>query len=178
MLKYPNFAIIGSFFSLWIVSYLSINMQLYIGFFLIFTFGILHGANDIVLIKSLDNSENSFSFFKILLYYLAIVVLGVISFYLFPLLALILFIIVSGYHFGEQQWQCLEDMNKNKLKVGFQMIYGIFILFLLFNFHQIEVQKIVQEITEVQVPIFYISLFLKFLGGTLFGLLLYLYIYM
>ena len=177
MSKYSNIAIVSSFFCLWLDSYLSHNYQLLLGFLFIFTFGILHGANDIVLVKTLNNSQNNISFLKILMYYVAIVGLGVISFYLFPLIALILFIIVSGYHFGEQQWQCLVDLDKNKLKVGFQIIYGIFILFLLFNFHQIEVQKIVQEITEVKIPIIYISILLKVIGILLSAILLYLYIY-
>jgi beta-carotene 15,15'-dioxygenase len=177
MYKYSSIAIVSSFFCLWLDSYLIHNYQLILGFLLIFTFGILHGANDIVLVKTLNNSQNNISFLKILMYYVAIVGLGVISFYLFPLIALVLFIIVSGYHFGEQQWQCLVDLNKNKLKVGFQMIYGIFILFLLFNFHQIEVQKIVQEITEVKIPIIYISILLKVFGILLFAILLYLYTY-
>ena len=133
MSKYSNIAIVVSFFSLWIVSYMSINIQVIFGFFLIFTFGILHGANDVVLIKSLNNAKNQFSFFKILMYYIAIVGLGVISFYLFPLFALVLFIIVSGYHFGEQQWQILETFQKDWFKVSFQTVYGIFILFLLFE---------------------------------------------
>lgn len=177
MSKYSSIAIVSSFFCLWLDSYLSHNYQLLLGFLLIFTFGILHGANDIVLVKTLNNSQNNISFLKILMYYVVIVGLGVISFYLFPLIALILFIIVSGYHFGEQQWQYLFDLDKNKPKVGFQIIYGIFVLFLLFYFHKIEVQKIVQEITEVKLPIIYISILLNVFGILLSAILLYLYIY-
>lgn len=177
MSKYSNIAIVVSFFSLWIVSYMSINIQVIFGFFLIFTFGILHGANDVVLIKSLNNAKNQFSFFKILMYYIAIVGLGVISFYLFPLFALVLFIIVSGYHFGEQQWQILETFQKDWFKVSFQTVYGIFILFLLFNFHQIEVRNIIFEITEIKIPIFFIPISLKVIASLFFLFLSYLYIY-
>lgn len=177
MSKYSNFAIVISFFCLWLDSYMSENYQLLMGFSLIFSFGILHGANDIVLIDMLNKSQKPISFLKILCYYVAIVGLGVISFYLFPLLALILFIIVSGFHFGEQQWQMLETLKKNWFKVSFQTIYGIFILFLLFNFHQKEVQNVVQEITSVAIPVFYISLFLKVFASLLFGFLLYLFIF-
>ncbi len=176
MSKYPNFAIVISFFCLWLDSYMSENYQLIMGFSLIFSFGILHGANDIVLIDMLNKSQKPISFLKILCYYVAIVGIGVISFYLFPLLALILFIIVSGFHFGEQQWQMLETLKKNWFKVSFQTIYGIFILFLLFNFHQNEVQNVVQEITSVAIPVFYISMFLKVFASILFGFLLYLFI--
>lgn len=177
MSKYSNIAIVSSFFSLWLNSYVSVNYQLLLGFLLIFSFGILHGSNDIVLVKSLNNSKNNISFLKIFFYYIGIVSLGILSFYLFPLLALILFIIVSSYHFGEQQWQCLDNLKNNKFKVSFQLVYGIFILFLLFNFHQIEVQKIVQEITESKVPIIFITILLKIFGSLLLAFLLYLFIY-
>ena len=83
MSKYSNIAIVSSFFCLWLDSYLSHNYQLLLGFLFIFTFGILHGANDIVLIDMLNKSQKPISFLKILCYYVAIVGLGVISFYLF-----------------------------------------------------------------------------------------------
>lgn len=177
MYKFSNIAIVVSFFCLWLDSYITENHQLYLGFFVIFTFGILHGANDIVLITNLNNVQKPISFFKILIYYIAIVGLGVISFYFIPLLALVLFIVVSGYHFGEQQWQCLESINKNWLKISFQSIYGIFILFLLFNFHQLEVRNVILEITQFSFSVYHISFFLKVFGSLLFGILFYLYIY-
>lgn len=176
MSKYPNFAIVISFFCLWLDSYLSSKHQILLGFSFIFSFGILHGANDLILIESLNKAEKSISFFKIITYYVGIVGLGIISFYAFPLLALILFILVSGYHFGEQQWQCLESLNKNVYKISFQLVYGTFILFLLFNFHQIEVQNIVLEITQVNIPLHFIDIFLIIFGILLFLHLLYLYL--
>jgi len=39
-------SILMSFIGLWISSFLSNNQEFYIGFSLILTFGILHGAND------------------------------------------------------------------------------------------------------------------------------------
>lgn len=152
MYKYPNFAIVISFFSLWLNLYLSENHQLILGFFLIFTFGILHGANDLVLIKTLNKTQKAIPFIKILTYYIVIVSFGIMLFYLIPIFALFLFIIVSGYHFGEQQWQILESLKISWFKIFFQTIYGIFILFLLFNFHQIEVQNIVRQITLLTYP--------------------------
>ncbi len=177
MSKYSNIAIVVSFFCLWLDSFISHNYQLLLGFSFIFTFGILHGANDLVLIKNLNNTKKNNSFLKIISYYIVIVALGVLSFYAFPLVALLLFIIVSGFHFGEQQWQVLDNLKKKYFKISFQTIYGMFVLFLLFNFHQLEVQKIVQEITLVLIPINYISILLKIFGVLIFGFFLYLYIY-
>ena len=43
-MKYFNFAIVASFFCLWLDSLLSNDAQIIVGFILILTFGILHGA--------------------------------------------------------------------------------------------------------------------------------------
>ena len=51
MSKISKISIIASFFGLWIVSFFSNKIQIFLGFSLIFTFGILHGANDLLLIK-------------------------------------------------------------------------------------------------------------------------------
>jgi beta-carotene 15,15'-dioxygenase len=177
MFKYSNFAIISSFFSLWLCPYFSDKYQLMLGFLFIFTFGILHGANDLVLIKKLNNSKSLISFKKILFYYIVIVLVGITAFYLFPLTALILFIIVSGYHFGEQQWQHLHLINKNIFTIFFQTIYGLIILFLLFNFHKLEVSNIIFEICYFKIPLELISTLLKMLSILFFILILYLYIY-
>ena len=166
MSKYSNFAIISSFFCLWLCSYFSDKYQLILGFFLIFTFGILHGANDLVLIKKLNNSKSLISFNKILFYYIVIVLVGIIGFYLFPLLSLIIFIIVSGYHFGEQQWQNLKTINNKILVTFFQTIYGILVLFLLFNFHKSEVIKIIHEITNFNINSEIIEILLKIIFVT------------
>ena len=175
MIKYSNFAIIASFFGLWIDSFFKTDFQIYLGFILIFSFGILHGANDLLLIESINKEKKSNFFYKILIYYILVVIIGGLLFYFVPTLALISFIIVSGYHFGEQQWQNLDSINK-WFKYTFQFCYGTFILFLLFYFHQMEVQRIVTEITAIPMNIFLITIGFRILSATLFLLFLYLYI--
>jgi Brp/Blh family beta-carotene 15,15'-monooxygenase len=147
-MKYSNFAIVASFFGLWLDSLLSNNTQIIVGFILILTFGILHGANDLLLIKKIDYKENQLSLVKTLFYYLIVVGLGAVLFWIIPWLALLLFIIVSGYHFGEQQWQNLEKSNYFR---AFEFTYGLFILMLLFNFHIKEVQEVINNITFITV---------------------------
>jgi Brp/Blh family beta-carotene 15,15'-monooxygenase len=148
-MKYFNFAIVASFFCLWLDSLLSNNAQIIVGFILILTFGILHGANDLLLIKKIDYNKEQISFQKTLLYYIIVVGLGSLLFWIIPWFALLLFIIVSGYHFGEQQWENLEKSSLFKL---FEFTYGLFILMLLFNFNIKEVQEVIQNITSIVVP--------------------------
>jgi len=148
-MKYFNFAIVASFFCLWLDSLLSNNVQIIVGFILILTFGILHGANDLLLIKKIDINKEQMSLQKTLLYYTVVVAIGSLLFWVIPWFALLLFILVSGYHFGEQQW---ENLEKSILFKIFEFAYGLLILMLLFIFHIEEVQEVIQNITSVLVP--------------------------
>ncbi len=195
MSRTTNFSIVASFLGLWINSFFGQQTQIIIGFLLIFTFGILHGANDILLINQTLSRNSGHSFYKILAYYVIIVVLGALLFYYLPALALFLFIVVSGYHFGEQHWQN-HVLDKNKvLNVLFHLTYGLLILSLLFVFHVNEVQKIITAISKMNVApgiidmFFYISLssfliltIIKFLRNkefikTVFQELLFLFVF-
>ena len=143
MLNYSKIAIVTSFFGLWIESFLSHQVQLWLGFVLIFSFGILHGANDITLIENISSKKNITKYSNILFNYLTIVLLGVGLFYIMPWVALTLFILVSGYHFGEQQWINQIHSVEKWLKFCFELLYGLVILFLVFYFNVSEVQQIV-----------------------------------
>ena len=162
MKNYPKIALIASFIGLWMDSYFSHQIQIILGFLLIFSFGILHGANDLLLIKNIDSQKKVRSPVKILTYYVFVVLTGVILFYVIPQFALILFIIVSSYHFGEQQWQNLEQDFSKILVLFFQFLYGFIILLLLFNFHTAQVQNIIFKITNLNIPTFYFSSLLQF----------------
>ena len=152
MKNYPNNAIVASFFGLWMDSFLPTTFQIIFGFFLIFTFGILHGANDLLLIKNIHPEKKNRSWIMILGYYVVIVLTGVLLFYFIPQIALLLFIIVSSYHFGEQQWQNLSQIFPEWLLVFFQFLYGFIVLLLLFIFHTDQVQNIISKIANLTVP--------------------------
>ena len=156
-MKYSNILIVASFFGLWMDSYISTDFQLFFGFFFIFTFGILHGANDLLLIENINSQTRFTSSMTILLYYLLVVLSGALLFYIIPWFALLLFIIVSSYHFGEQQWQNLGKNFSRWILIAFQFVYGLFILLLLFYFHQKEVLQIIGNISGVTVAPIYIT---------------------
>lgn len=150
MYKVQKITVITSFLGLWLTSYLSDTNQLILGFILIFTFGILHGANDLVLISQLENKKKQ-SFFKILISYIAIVLISALLFTKIPIIALTLFILVSAYHFGEQHWQDIEKNGNKIITKIFQFNYGLIILLLLFIFNKKEVIEIVFKITTVSI---------------------------
>lgn len=175
MKNYSNIAIVASFFGLWMDSFLSTKFQILSGFFLIFTFGILHGANDLLLIENINTTKQSNSGIKILGYYVMVVLAGILLFYTIPKVALLLFIIVSAYHFGEQQWQNLQHDFPKWLLMVFQFLYGFVILLVLFNFHSSEVQNIILNIADIKITDNYFIILLQVSGITFSGLSAYLY---
>ena len=175
MRNYSNIAIISSFFGLWMNSFITEEVQIILGFLLIFTFGILHGANDLLLIANINTAQQSSSRVKILGYYVVVVLTGILLFYVTPQIALLLFIIVSAYHFGEQQWQNIQHDFPKWLVALFKFFYGFIILLLLFNFHTDEVQNIILNIANINIPDSYFNIFLQVSGIIFIGLSAYLY---
>ena len=174
MFKIHKISILSSFIGLWLTSYLNKEAQFFVGFLLILSFGILHGANDLVLINQLNIENKPKSFVKLLISYLIIVFSAVVLFVFIPTLAMILFIIISAYHFGEQHWQKLKEQQSELITVIFQLNYGLFILFLLFILHAKEVIEIVFNITTLRVGSLFITI--VFIASSILLALLLLYI--
>lgn len=162
MPKYSHFAIVASFFCLWLNSFFTEKTETIIAFTFIFTIGILHGANDLTLIKSTNVSEKRVSFQRNLLNYVFIVLSGLVLFYLLPILALILFILVSAFHFGDQQGLYFQFKTSKILLVLYPFIYGLLVLFLLFFFNAAEVKNIINTIIRTQINYLYITEILIF----------------
>lgn len=147
MEKIYNISIVLSFLGLWLTSTIPGDLEIMIGFILIFSFGILHGSNDILLIDTISNQKTKFPFLKVIAIYLVTVLTAVILFYVLPTLALILFILFSAFHFGEQHWENkMLDTNTVIIR-AYYFFYGLFILMLLFMFNQEEVLEVVKSIT-------------------------------
>ena len=129
---------------------LSIENQYIISFVLIFTFGLIHGANDIQLIqkKTLNYNVNFFTY-SILLYFF-IVILGILIFFYVPKFGLIFFIIFSSFHFVEQHLGSYNLDSKNIfMKSLLYTSYGSTILSLLFSLQWLNTHVIIYEISEL-----------------------------
>jgi len=166
-----------------------------VGFLLILSVGVIHGANDLLIIKKYtkkDSLKNQISYF---LFYLGLVLLGFLFFYVFPSIALLSFVLVSIYHFGEQHWESIS-LTIDKYKGGkiFPIILHGSIFFLMIFQNNIDV---VNDVLSNFIPIildhFVLQIFLSilfsiyviillssdlfrryFLGEFLFFILLYL----
>ena len=100
-----------------------------LGFVLILSIGIIHGANDLLIIKKYTRKNSLNSQISYFLYYLGLVFSGFLFFYLFPSIALLSFVLVSIYHFGEQHWE-VNTSNVNFVKI--KKLYPIILHGLIF----------------------------------------------
>ena len=98
----------------------------------ILSFGILHGANDLKIIaksRVKTKSKNSFNYLAL---YITIVFLGIVIFYFIPGIALLSFVVVSCYHFGEQHF-ISKSNAKNYLISLYFTSYGMLIFSMIFH---------------------------------------------
>ena len=129
---------------------LSVENQSIISFILIFSFGLVHGANDIQLIqkKTLDYSVKFF-IYSILLY-IFIVIIGILIFFFVPKFGLLFFILFSSFHFGEQHLGMYDIKSKYLIfKNTLYISYGLTILSLLFSLQWLDTHVIIYEISEL-----------------------------
>jgi Brp/Blh family beta-carotene 15,15'-monooxygenase len=75
--------------------------------FVLILFGVPHGALDLYIDQHLNQQNSNHKFF--LLKYLANIVLYALIWYFFPIVALIIFILITSYHFGEIDWMGKSD---------------------------------------------------------------------
>ena len=148
-MKLQNFTIVISFFCIWLTGYFSQQIQLVSAFLLIITFGILHGSNDIVLLNKINKDSISYSIKRLLTSYLLLVFITILLFYFIPAVGLLVFVLISSFHFGEQHWNKKLQFKNTMFKKIFEFLYGFFILLLLFNFQPKEVTKVIFEISAV-----------------------------
>ena len=149
MKKIINISIVLSFVGLWVTSLFSGDFEIALGFILIFTFGILHGSNDILLIGSISNKTVKQPFLRVLSIYLLTVGIAVVTFYVLPILALSLFVIFSAFHFGEQHWEHQELNISNSFSKFLYLNYGLLVLTLLFILNPEETIEVIEAITSI-----------------------------
>ena len=113
---------------------LSANYQDMIGFALVLSVGLIHGANDLLIIKKNSKFSSNYNQFRPFFTYVGLVFIGFTFFYLFPSFALIAFILVSIYHFGEQHLEAIPITRilKNNYRFISIVSHGIILFTIIF----------------------------------------------
>lgn len=130
----------------------------------ILTIGIAHGSIDHVLFLK----NRKLGILKFLLVYLAILLLNFVLWFIFPLTALLLFLIFSAYHFGQSQLVELK-MRGQLLKKLSYIIWGTTVLSALLFFNEQEVSALFAQ-TSPELNSF--GLILPYVKAVFYGSLL------
>lgn len=130
----------------------------------ILTFGILHGANDLKIISRKTSHSAQSDRIKSFVFYIGVVFLGILLFFYLPQFALLSFVLVSCYHFGEQHWS--GRIKNIKLKPWLYFTYGALVFTLLFTLQYLPSAQVISQITSVELPpyFFWIGLLLSSSG--------------
>jgi len=124
---------------------LSDSLLNFLAGFAVLTVGILHGANDLEILSKKFKGSLNHLYFRFLILYLMVVLLGAAFFFIIPSFALILFVIFSSYHFGEQHWG--ERLSMNYANLTFYTLYGALVFFMIFTLQYDDVIFIINKIS-------------------------------
>ena len=128
-IKLRRYLILFALFLFIIDSVFVLNNSTQISFLIavLILFGVPHGALDLYIDQHLHKSESNQKIF--LLKYIANIIAYALVWYFFPVAALIIFILITAYHFGEIDW--LGKTDNAIQKIAYSVIGLLWILLLL-----------------------------------------------
>jgi Brp/Blh family beta-carotene 15,15'-monooxygenase len=166
--NYQNFMMFITFFLFWISIQFGEVVEDFLAYILVISIGIIHGANDLLILSTKDKKNKTF--IKNLIIYVSIIFFCLLIYFISPFLAIVFFVLLSSYHFGEEHLGSKIKVNLIFNSIYF-LAYGLFIFSLLFYQSLFDVDKIMVELTgtsfsKIQVEITLItSAFLLFSGS-------------
>ena len=148
-MKSSFFNVILTVFLLWLTIQLKSSYEDYLAYFFVLTVGIMHGANDISLIE-LVTKNSSKSKFYYLIFYIGLIVIMSVAFFQFPIVALLIFVLFSCYHFGEQHFYSLVKAQNLRVNMLY-MSYGLLIFGLLFYLNHDKTAYVILELAGIEI---------------------------
>lgn len=166
--NYQNFMMFVTFFLFWISIQFGEVVEDFLAYILVISIGIIHGANDLLILSTKDKKDKRF--IKNLIIYVSIIFFCVFIYFVSSFFAIVLFVLLSSFHFGEEHLGSKIKVNSIFNSIYF-LAYGLFIFSLLFYQSLFDVDKIMIELTgtsfsKLQVEITLITAaILLFLGS-------------
>jgi len=142
--NYENFMIFFTFFLFWVSIQFGEVVEDFIAYILVISVGILHGANDLLILSTKEQKDKKL--IKNLSIYIGIILLCVVIYWFSSFVAIVLFVVLSAYHFGEEHLSHKINVNFVFNAVYF-LSYGLFIFALLFYQSLSDVDLIMKELT-------------------------------
>jgi Brp/Blh family beta-carotene 15,15'-monooxygenase len=141
--NYQDFMIFFTFFLIWLSVQFGEIVEDSIAYILVVSVGILHGANDLLILSKMEDGKSSF--IRNLLIYIGIIALCALIYFLNPFVAIVLFILLSAYHFGEEHFG--ENLHQGPVfDFLFFTSYGLLLFSLLFYLSQDDVAVIMNQL--------------------------------
>jgi Brp/Blh family beta-carotene 15,15'-monooxygenase len=133
-----------TFFLFWVSIQFGEVVDDFIAYIMVISVGILHGANDLLILSTKDQKDKKL--IKNLFIYIGIILLCVVIYLFSSFVAIVLFVVLSAYHFGEEHLSHKINVNFVFNAVYF-LSYGLFIFALLFYQSMSDVDVIMTELT-------------------------------
>ena len=168
-IKLRLYLILFAFFLFLIDAVFVLNNSTQVSFLIIvlILFGVPHGALDLYIDQHLNKSESNQKLF--LFKYISNIIGYALVWYFFPIAALIIFILITAYHFGEIDW--LGKTENTVQKIAYSVIGLLWILLLLSKNINFALQIFIRMERSVFNENQWASLAQKIYPITLFGLL-------
>lgn len=146
---YQDFMIFFTFLLFWISIQFGQIVEDSIAYVIVLTVGVIHGSNDFTILRKQQNSTSSFM--KSTGFYLFLMLLCIASYLINSFIAILFFVTLSSYHFGEQH---LEDKitGSKILKIFSYVFYGLLVFSLIFIENMSDVDKIMLNLTGSLIP--------------------------
>ncbi|WP_157111512.1 Brp/Blh family beta-carotene 15,15'-dioxygenase [Nonlabens spongiae] len=102
------------------------QLVIFLNLFLILSIGILHGSNDLVIYKKVTGVKWKY----LIINYVLVGLLFFAAYFISPFICVLLFVLVSAYHFGEELYESdgLSFSWIHKLSLGLLIFLMMFVL--------------------------------------------------
>ncbi|MEL6134576.1 MAG: Brp/Blh family beta-carotene 15,15'-dioxygenase, partial [Bacteroidota bacterium] len=141
-------------------------------FFMVAT-GIPHGATDHVVDRYIQRKRGQrFHWGRFLFYYLGAILLYTICWIFLPLLSLVIFLLISAFHFGQSQLLPLKFTKQSPFRPILYILWGGIVLWAIVGFHPESSGEILgslfgQGTIQWELPLVYMTLAPAFLAWLL-----------
>jgi len=143
-------------------SYNSLNIQIYLLFFLVSIIGIPHGFFDFSIGKILFKKYLRLWLLYFVITYMLIFIIYFISWLFLPGLSLLIFLFLAAYHFGFEDYNYLRNENEKYFNVSI-LIKGLIVVFTPILFHFDDINYLFQLLIGYKLEGIEFTLFQKLL---------------
>lgn len=147
--KYQDFMIFFTILLFWVSIQFGQIIEDSIAYVIVLSIGIIHGSNDFTILKK--QKKNTIDLIKSTSFYLFLILLCIACYLINSFVAILFFVILSSYHFGEQHLENKFTGSKY-VKSIIYVVYGMLIFSLIFIENLKDVEVIMRNLTGEIIP--------------------------